>query len=76
MERNQAVTSARGADGRGGTCGTRRWRGVDRGGGAGDRRDEAILRLTAQGLSRWTIAKTLSVTAAAVVRAQRAGGAS
>jgi DNA invertase Pin-like site-specific DNA recombinase len=74
MEKNQKVTAALGAAGPGGTCGTRRWRGVERAGRA--ERDEATRRLTAKGLSRRAIARAMDINVAAVARAQRAGGAS
>lgn len=74
MEKNLGVTGAVGADNQRGTCGTRRWRGVERADRA--KRDEAVRRLSAQGLSRRAIARELRISVAAVVRAQRAGGAS
>ena len=75
MERNQDVTAVPGAAGPGGTCGTRRWRGVDRDGRVGVVRD-VVRWLSPQGLSRRAIARRLNISQAAVVRAQRAGGAS
>lgn len=75
MEKNQGITSAVGAGGRGGTYDTKRWRGVDRG-GVVEGRDELIRALTAEGLSRRAIAKGLGVNRLAVARAQRVGGAS
>lgn len=75
MEKNQEVTAAFGVAGRGGTCGTRRWRGVGRDGRAGVVR-EVVQWLSAQGLSRRAIARLLDINIATVVRAQRAGGAS
>lgn len=75
MEKNQEVTAAVGADNQRGTCGTRRWRGVDRDGvRVAVMRD--VRRLEAQGLSRRAIARMLRVGLAFVARAQRAGGES
>lgn len=74
MEKNQEVTAVLGVDGPGGTCGTRRWRGVDRDGRA-IVHDE-VRRLTAQDLSWRAIARAPGISRAAVVRAQWAGGAS
>lgn len=73
MKKNRQVTAALGADNQRGTCGTRRWRGVDRDGRAGVVRDE-VRRLSAQGLSRRAVARALRLCMAAVERAQRAGG--
>ena len=75
MEKNQEVTAALDATGLGGTCGTRRWRGVGRDGRAGVVR-EVVWWLSGQGLSRGAIARLLDINIATVVRAQRAGGAS
>ena len=75
MEKNQEVTAALDATGPGGTCGTRRWRGVGRDGRAGVVR-EVVWWLSAQGLPRRAIARLLDINVTAVARAQRAGGAS
>lgn len=75
MEKSRGVTGAPGADNQRGTCGERRWRGVERAGRVGDQRDE-VRRLSEEGLSRRAIARELSISVAAVARAQRAGGAS
>lgn len=75
MEKNQEVTNAAGAVGRLVIYDSLRWRGFARG-GAVDGRDEAIRRLTDEGLSRRAIAKVLGVNRLVVVRVQRAGGAS
>lgn len=73
MKKNREVTAAPGADNQGGTCGTRRWRGVGRDGRAGVVRDE-VRRLSAQSLTRRAVAKAVRLCLAAAVRAQRAGG--
>jgi hypothetical protein len=69
MEKNREVTGAVGADNQRGTCGTRRWRGVERAGR--DERDAMVRWLSAQGHSRRTIAGLLGISMAAVARAQR-----
>jgi len=65
-----------GAVDQGSTCGTRRWRGVDRGGHDDARRDAAIRMLSELGWRRHAIAAHLGVNTTLVARAQRAGGES